>query len=96
MRELSINAIRHGHATHLRITGELHDGRIGLTVQDNGLGFDPQTAQGPKDGHFGIQGIRERLEQLDGRLDYTRLPDGGMRAVVSLRAGNRRDSHDKT
>ena len=95
VRELAINAIRHGHATRLRIAGELHDGRVCLTVRDNGLGFDPLTAPGPKEGHFGLQGIRERIARLDGHLAYKRLPEGGMRAFVSLRA-DKGDFHAKT
>ena len=40
-----------------------------LTIRDDGRGFDPATADGPKDGHFGLQGMRERIKRLGGQLE---------------------------
>lgn len=100
IRELAANAIRHGHATALRIAGCLDRGEetkgvIRVSVRDNGCGFDPACAPGVSQGHFGLQGIRERVASLEGELTFARLAQGGMRAAVSLIAETDKDKeHD--
>jgi signal transduction histidine kinase len=77
VRELVVNAIRHGLATHVRIAGTLKDGVIMFSVKDNGSGFCATTANGPSNGHFGLQGIRERLLNYNGSMSVENSPDGG-------------------
>ena len=84
IRELVINAVRHGKATQVRIAGEHHDRRISFSVTDDGCGFDTANIPGPSDGHFGIQGIRERLTPFNGELLLTGSPGGGTRAAVTM------------
>ena len=85
-RELSSNAVRHGEATRITISGECRDGTLRFTVEDNGCGFDPSRAVGAKEGHFGLQGIRERLKAANGMLTIESSPGGGTRATVVLEA----------
>ena len=84
IRELSVNAIRHGGATRLQVAGTIRDGRLFVSVRDNGCGFDPATAPGVAEGHFGLQGVRERVSGLAGAFTLVRRPRGGMRATVEL------------
>jgi signal transduction histidine kinase len=37
-------------------------------VSDNGVGIDPAIAERGRDGHFGLQGMRERASRIDGTL----------------------------
>lgn len=83
IRELVLNAVRHGHATHLRVAGSAEDDRLLFSVTDDGCGFDPTNPPGVTQGHFGIQGIRERLGQLDGSITYESAP-GRTKATVRL------------
>ena len=39
-----------------------------LRVGDNGTGIDPAVADRGKDGHFGLQGMRERAARIGGKL----------------------------
>lgn len=84
VRELAGNAIRHGHATHVRIAASQDAGGIHLSVQDNGTGFDPASASGPAEGHFGLDGIRSRLRTLSGTLTFEPASGGGARAIIFL------------
>ena len=84
VRELVSNAVRHGHAANVRIAGEMHDGRISFSVRDDGCGFDPGKAQGLAEGHFGLQGIRERVRRLDGTFELDSAPGRGTRTAITL------------
>ena len=86
VRELVVNAIRHGKANEIRIAGELRDGIIRFSVRDDGAGFDPSTASGPRQGHFGLHGIRERLANFDGTLRSDSSPGRGSRFTVTMKA----------
>ena len=85
IRELVLNAIRHGKATNIKIVGA-HDGdNLSFSVQDNGSGFDPKTAPGVDNGHFGLQGVRERIHKLGGSLSIASVIGQGTQAIVSLK-----------
>lgn len=66
VRELTLNAISHGNASTVRIAGTVDDGRLLFSVTDNGRGFDPAAAPGIDRGHFGLDGIRERVRRHNG------------------------------
>jgi nitrate/nitrite-specific signal transduction histidine kinase len=51
------------------LTVELTYGQdLSLCVTDNGLGIDSGVADRGKDGHFGLQGMRERAVRIGGKL----------------------------
>ena len=83
VRELAANAVRHGHATQIRIAGEIHDSTLSFSVRDNGGGFDVDNHPGLADGHFGLTGIRERVDRLDGTFTL-KSDTAGTNARVTL------------
>ena len=84
LRELVANAIRHGSATRIRVAGAADGDQLRFSVRDNGSGFDPKRHPGPREGHFGLAGIRERLASMKGELSIESAPDKGTRATVRL------------
>ena len=86
IRELVVNAIRHGHARHIRIAGEFRDGSIRFSVRDDGTGFNLSSVQGPAQGHFGLQGIRERLAAISGNMEIESETGTGTKVTVSFPA----------
>ena len=89
VREATVNAIRHGRATTVAISGELSGKRLSLTIVDNGRGFDPSTAHGSATGHFGLVGMRERAKAFNGSVSIVSAPGSGTEVTVVLedRAG---------
>ncbi len=63
------NACMHSGATQLQVELRYaHD--LTLRVSDNGIGIDPVVGNRGKDGHFGLQGMRERAARIGGRLTF--------------------------
>ena len=84
VRELAVNAVKHGHAGNIKIAGEYHDDVISFSVLDDGRGFDPSAAPGPAQGHFGLQGVRERLNDFNGTIRCDSEPGCGAKFTVVL------------
>lgn len=84
IRELTANAIRHGHASHIHIAGEFKEGRVRFSVSDDGCGFDVSNILGPQDGHFGLQGVRERVNNFNGKINISSNPGKGTKVIVSF------------
>ena len=56
-----------------------------FSVHDDGIGFDPEKQLGMAEGHFGLQGIRERVKRSDGALSIDSAPGTGTKVTVSLK-----------
>jgi signal transduction histidine kinase/ligand-binding sensor domain-containing protein len=70
------NACTHSGASRLEV--ELRYTRdLTLRVDDNGTGIDPVIADLGKDGHFGLQGMRERAARIGGKLALGSSPNSG-------------------
>ena len=88
IRELVLNAIRHGKATRIRIAGSVENGKLLFSVKDDGCGFDPEKAPGMNEGHFGLQGIRDRIKNFGGDVKISSKPGHGAKVTVSLNIPN--------
>lgn len=86
IRELVVNALRHGGATSVQVAGILDKTGLQFSVSDNGCGFDPDDHPGVLQGHFGLQGVEERLTQLGGKLTIESRPGHGARIVCFIAA----------
>ena len=89
VRELVMNAIRHGQAKHIRIAGECRDGTVRFSVRDDGTGFSEADIPGPSQGHFGLQGIRERIGNRNGEMSIRSTPGQGTKVTVVFSADER-------
>lgn len=84
IRELTLNAIRHGSARHVKIAGSVENGTLLFSVRDDGSGFDPDNCPGLREGHFGLQGVRERIKKFNGEMSIESHPGAGTRIVLSF------------
>jgi signal transduction histidine kinase len=70
------NAKAHSHGSRLSI--DLTYGQdLTLHVGDDGVGIDPGYAIGGRDGHHGLQGMRERAARIQGRLTILSSTESG-------------------
>jgi len=83
VRELVTNAVRHGRAAKIAIAGGFEDTTFSLAVTDDGIGFDPNRRPGIREGHFGLQGVSERVHRLGGTLVLDSAPGKGTRATIT-------------
>ena len=65
-QEAITNAIKHSGASRIEVAIRYQSAVLTLTVRDNGTGFNPKSAPGQAHGHFGLQGIHERIKRLGG------------------------------
>ncbi len=84
------NALKHGGSRSVTLEARPVETAswIELIIRDDGVGFTPGTQAGPLQGHFGLAGIRERMERLGGTLRIESAPGRGTTLTfrVPLRA----------
>ena len=82
-QEALTNVLRHAEASHCVIELRSHDGRIDLTVSDDGRGM-PTSIEGEA---IGIEGMRERALLASGSLGVERGDGGGTTIRLSVPLG---------
>lgn len=85
VRELLINIGNHAQASEVNISINRTNGNINISVQDDGVGFD-QVNIGPLSGEelkFGLFGIRERLNLLNGSVEVSSSHDSGTNITLT-------------
>ncbi len=82
-QECLSNAARHGGAARVLVEIAKHDGELRVRVSDDGEGFDPA---GQSAG-FGLRGMRERVDLLDGELRVSSWPGRGTEIIALLPVG---------
>jgi ligand-binding sensor domain-containing protein/two-component sensor histidine kinase len=88
LREALTNAFQHAKAGHIDLY--LHYGfwRFKAEVVDDGSGIEALVLrEGGKSGHWGLPGMRERVEALGGICRIVSAKDMGTRVQISVRAG---------
>lgn len=77
------NVVKHAKAEQVTVHLHFTDQACRLTIQDDGIGFDPATVQGG--GGLGLRSIAERVKQLDGTLRLESTPGGGTTLQVMVK-----------
>lgn len=83
LQEGIANTLRHGQATRIALMAEsAHDGRLLVTLSDNGVGFDPADARGSPGEGRGVANMRRRATQMGGELRIESLPGQGVQLTL--------------
>ncbi|HWI37370.1 MAG TPA: ATP-binding protein, partial [Burkholderiales bacterium] len=83
VQEALTNVLRHAHAARTEIRLAQVGGRLRITVEDDGVGFDLGAARKKATG-LGLVGMKERVDILGGELEIVSRPGAGTRIHVSL------------
>jgi signal transduction histidine kinase len=91
IQEALTNAARHAKARHVEIALDWGAAQVTLRIADDGQGFDQRAADARAKGgqHLGLWSMRERIEQLGGRLDIQSHPGASttIQATIPLAEG---------
>jgi signal transduction histidine kinase len=85
LSEALLNVQRHASASHLNVSLELMPGEIRLEIADNGKGIGysgDEVYEVVTKGKYGIAGMKERVEQLNGQFSID--SNGGTRLLISV------------
>ena len=85
VRELVLNSVRHGRASSIQVAGCIDGDQLLFSVRDDGCGFDPTSHPGPGEGHFGLQGVQERIEAIGGAIAIESAPGKGTKTTIKLK-----------
>jgi signal transduction histidine kinase len=67
-QEAVYNALRHADASRVDVELSFTEpGTVSVCVRDDGRGFVPGQQPGAADGHFGIEGMHDRVSRIGGR-----------------------------
>jgi signal transduction histidine kinase len=82
VQELSTNIIKHSHATEATIHLTHHDDNINIIIEDNGVGFIPESSGNEKG--MGLQAIKRKAAQLGGSLTIDSTPGKGTTVIIDI------------
>lgn len=82
VKEAMSNSLRHGHATRATITMRSVKDGLRLTIQDNGVGFDPGLLK--RGVGRGLTNMTSRAARLGGRFEVLSKPHRGTKITLEL------------
>lgn len=87
-QEALSNAYRHAKAQRQQVLLHISPGQICLTVEDDGIGFEPPPLRGPqateREEHIGLRGMRDRVDLIGGTFELDSQPGQGTRIEVKV------------
>jgi ligand-binding sensor domain-containing protein/signal transduction histidine kinase len=85
-REAFSNAVVHARARVVQVEIDWGTERFTLRVRDDGVGLDARTIAQGREGHWGLQGIRERARQVGGILEIRSAESAGTLVELTIPA----------
>ncbi len=84
-REAVQNTRKHAQASHVTVRLDQDNGRIALSVQDDGRGFEPTNGKrATSDGGLGLRLVADLAAEAGGRLDIHSAPEQGTLVRVEV------------
>ena len=81
VQESLTNIVKHSRARNVSIVLVRKPGAVAAVIEDDGEGFDPAST---REGGFGLEGMRERVGLLEGRLQIESTGGGGTTVVAEV------------
>ena len=87
IQEALTNVAKHARATSCRVYLQRLPTSVLVTIEDDGVGFDPVNPVAAEGGHgLGLTGVRERASQMGGTVRLETGPGKGTRLTIELPA----------
>ncbi len=90
VQEALTNTRKHSGARHVNVKIDCTGPVASLAIEDDGVGFDPATITRSMESGFGLASMRERVEQIGGRIAVHTAPNVGTTITVQLDAEDTR------
>jgi len=92
VQEAFNNVYKHAQATFVSLHVMIGHDQVTVMVYDNGVGFDHELVEAKmgKGTHFGLVGMKERIELLDGELKIESSRGNGTRITMKIPVGDKR------
>lgn len=86
VQEAFTNAAKHGHPTNVTCELTYEPEEVRVVVRDNGYGFklDSLEVKSKEHMHFGLLGMKERVELLEGHMEIYSAENRGTRIVIQI------------
>ncbi|HEX6719252.1 MAG TPA: sensor histidine kinase [Pyrinomonadaceae bacterium] len=84
--EALINAFRHAHATKIELEMQYTAKSFKVLVRDDGVGIDESVIEQGKEGHWGLSGMRERSQEIGGKLKVWSRAGAGTEVELTIPA----------
>lgn len=78
------NVATHAQAYHAQVTFNFDTAGLGVTIEDDGIGFDPDSVIKIPGDHLGLISMKERAESLQAELTVHSAPGTGTRIELRL------------
>jgi len=98
VQEAFTNTMKHAHASYVSLDITFQTQMVKLVIQDNGQGFnkDSLSEKQKRHTHFGLIGMQERVELLEGRMEVESTENVGTKIifVIPTNANSREELQD--
>ncbi|AOZ93228.1 sensor histidine kinase [Paenibacillus crassostreae] len=84
VQEALSNVNKHSRASYVVVEMTFQAQMVKVVIQDNGCGFNPMQLEEKRNDHFGIMGMRERAELLEGRMEINSKVNEGTKIIVHI------------
>lgn len=86
VQEAFNNALKHAQASYMSLEITQTDESLSLSIADNGVGFYMENAESnsQQDARFGLIGMKERVELLQGTIVFDSAPGQGTKIKIAV------------
>ena len=84
VQESVTNALKHAEAKQIDVKFEVRPNQVNVAIKDDGKGFDVKKVFKEKKESFGLMGMKERVELLNGKMAVHSAPGKGTFIIIQL------------
>jgi two-component system NarL family sensor kinase len=82
LREAVLNAVRHSRANQVSLSLSETASGLEAVLKDNGVGFEVAAVEAHN--HYGLRGMRERVQKIGGQLNINTAPGKGTEIAIAI------------